>query len=102
MFGLSLQTVVAGGSETNSRAVLLLKVAIWVVCHVASSVAGLTHMANSGALEAVVRLASSASVYTVRGTAFMALSLVATTETGTAVLREFGECCSLNHRMKIM
>ena len=84
-----MQTVVRGDC-ISSKASLLLKAAVWAVCHACSSPTALHHMGQV-VLQAVVHLAATASVYSVRGTCYMALCAVATTDQGVAMLREYGQ-----------
>jgi rapamycin-insensitive companion of mTOR len=69
---------------------LELKAALWGCGHVATSPLGISLLAEHGVVHAVLQLAQHCSVYSVRGTAFYMLGLVATTFEGANILSRAG------------
>ncbi len=73
-----------------------LKAAIWAVCHASSTpeaVQWLEGLEEEGGLTDVIALAERCPYLAVRGTAFYALSLVATHRPGARRLESMGWCC---------
>jgi len=97
----ALIDVVKSGQEESSKDILTLKSAVWALCHVGSSHGGLCHLLATDALQAVIELAEKSTVYTIRGTCFMALSIIASTYSGAMALRTFGwESVYRSHHQK--
>jgi hypothetical protein len=69
---------------------LELKAALWGCGHVATSALGISLLAEHGVVRAVLHLAQHCPVYSVRGTAFYTLGLVATTFDGANLLNRAG------------
>ncbi|KAL8596171.1 hypothetical protein ACOMHN_021211 [Nucella lapillus] len=70
--------------------ILRLKEALWAVGHVASSAYGVSLLEEESIVPELIRLAEECGVFSVRGTAFYVLGLVACTRRGTEVLAEYG------------
>jgi rapamycin-insensitive companion of mTOR len=69
---------------------LELKAALWGCGHVATSPSGISLLAEQGIVHAVLHLAQNCPVYSVRGTAFYVLGLMATTFEGANLLSKAG------------
>jgi rapamycin-insensitive companion of mTOR len=69
---------------------LELKAALWGCGHVGTSPLGISLLAEHGVVLAVLQLAQHCPVYSVRGTAFYTLGLVATTLEGANLLNRAG------------
>jgi rapamycin-insensitive companion of mTOR len=67
-----------------------LKAALWGCGHIATSPLGVSLLAEYGVIHAVLRLAQHCPIYSVRGTAFYSLGLVATTFEGANLLNKAG------------
>ena len=68
--------------------ILKVKAALWAIGHIATSESGATLVSSS--LPHICHLARECPVLSIRGTAFHALSLYATTRTGAGILEENG------------
>lgn len=66
------------------------KGAIWAVGHIGSSVNGLKLLEPMQTVEALVKLAETSSVLSVKGTSFYALGLISRTPEGAAILEDLG------------
>ena len=84
------QRVTSGSSETDEE-ILDLKAAIWAAGHLGMSEVGVALLESAQVVEGIIRLANSSSVLALRGTAFFALNLIATTSAGVQLLSQFGE-----------
>ncbi|KAK7495005.1 hypothetical protein BaRGS_00013645 [Batillaria attramentaria] len=74
-----------------------LKAAVWAVGHVGSSAYGVNILEEENMVPELIRLAEECGVFSVRGTAFYALGLIASTRRGAEVLAEYGwesNCCT--------
>ncbi|XP_074640196.1 rapamycin-insensitive companion of mTOR-like isoform X2 [Tubulanus polymorphus] len=76
--------------------VLALKTALWAVGHLGSSQWGILMLQDENIVSDIIKLAEESSIFTVRGTAFYALGLIASTHQGANLLRQFGWEC-LHH-----
>ncbi|CAH0555004.1 unnamed protein product [Brassicogethes aeneus] len=77
---------------------LKLKAAIWSMGHLATSNAGLIDINSKGVIDAIIDLAQSCPVYSIRATAFFSLGIVATTKMGADQLFQKGWICTRHHR----
>jgi len=75
---------------SSEQEILELKAALWGCGHVATSPLGISLLAEHGVVQAVLYLAHHCPVYSVRGTAFYVLGLVATTFEGANLLSKAG------------
>ncbi|XP_069677672.1 rapamycin-insensitive companion of mTOR isoform X2 [Periplaneta americana] len=83
------------GSEQE---VLELKAALWGCGHIATSPLGVGLLIEHGIVQAMLHLVQTCSVYSVRGTAFYVLGLVATTFEGANHLTKSGWLCVRHNR----
>jgi len=81
---------VHNGHCSSEREILELKAALWGCGHIATSRLGISLLAEHGVVHAVLHLAQHCLVYSVRGTAFYTLGLVATTFDGANLLNRAG------------
>ncbi|BFY99539.1 hypothetical protein BsWGS_02579 [Bradybaena similaris] len=77
-------------SLLSSTDIRKLKTALWAVGHVGLSVDGLAWLEAENVVPEMIRLAEECSVFSVRGTAFFVLGLIACTRKGTDILCELG------------
>ena len=63
-----------------------LKTALWAMGHFTTSSMGAKYLHGYGVIKAIVALARSCSVYSVKMTAVYVLSMIATSKEGVAVL----------------
>ncbi|XP_076440459.1 rapamycin-insensitive companion of mTOR-like isoform X2 [Babylonia areolata] len=70
--------------------ILKLKEALWAVGHVGSSAYGVSVLEEESIVPELIRLAEECGVFSIRGTAFYVLGLVASTRRGADVLVEYG------------
>ncbi|KAG7156669.1 rapamycin-insensitive companion of mTOR-like [Homarus americanus] len=90
--------IIKAGAVSNPREIFQLKVAIWAMGHVGLSSDGAGFLSCEGVLPVLTHLAATCPVYSVRGTCFHALCLVATTKDGSNLLRKYGwECVQRHH-----
>nr|XP_027221348.1 rapamycin-insensitive companion of mTOR-like isoform X1 [Penaeus vannamei] len=82
--------VMKNGNVATAKDIYELKVAIWAMGHVGLSSDGAGFLSCEGVLTSLTQLAASCPVYSVRGTCFHALCLVATTRDGASLLRKYG------------
>lgn len=75
---------------SSEKEILELKAALWVCGHVATSVSGLSLLSEEGVVQAIVKIAETCEVYSIRGTAVYVLGLIATTFHGANELRKAG------------
>jgi rapamycin-insensitive companion of mTOR len=75
---------------SSEQEILELKAALWGCGHVATSPLGISFLAEHGVVQAVLHLVQSCPVYSVRGTAFYVLGLLATTFEGANLLNKAG------------
>ncbi|XP_021912957.1 rapamycin-insensitive companion of mTOR isoform X2 [Zootermopsis nevadensis] len=83
---------------SSEQEILKLKAALWGCGHVATSSLGISLLAEHGIVQAVLHLAQNCPVYSVRGTAFYVLGLLATTFEGANLLNKAGWLCVRHHR----
>ncbi|QQP39537.1 Rapamycininsensitive companion of mTORlike, partial [Caligus rogercresseyi] len=81
-----LQTIRLARIPQEDSALLAYKSAIWGICHVASSPGGARIVEQHGGIRRIVDIALSNEIYSLRGTAYYALSLVATNRVGANAL----------------
>ena len=87
------------GCAADEEEIAHLKAAIWALGHLGSTELGLEHMKDVDSTETgtivvlscIAHLAKTCQVYSVRGTCFYALSLVASTQTGADALQSLSE-----------
>nr|XP_053655508.1 LOW QUALITY PROTEIN: rapamycin-insensitive companion of mTOR-like [Cherax quadricarinatus] len=90
--------IVKAGVVSTAQDIYQLKVAIWAMGHLGLSSDGAGFLSCEGVLPALSHLAATCPVYSVRGTCFHALCLVATTREGSNLLRKYGwECVQRHH-----
>lgn len=77
--------------ESNDT-ILELKAAIWAVGHISSSKYGVSLLEVSGSAEQIAYLAENCTDYSVKGTCFFALGLLAETKQGEEILDDLGWC----------
>ncbi|XP_063227632.1 rapamycin-insensitive companion of mTOR [Bacillus rossius redtenbacheri] len=94
----SLFQVVSGQRCGSEQEILELKAALWGCGHAGSAPAGVALLAEEGVVAAVVRLAETCPVYSVRGTALYVLGLLATTRQGADELQHAGWLCVRHNR----
>ncbi|XP_069163639.1 rapamycin-insensitive companion of mTOR-like isoform X1 [Procambarus clarkii] len=82
--------IVKAGAVSTPQDIYQLKVAIWAMGHLGLSSDGAGFLSCEGVLPALTHLAATCPVYSVRGTCFHALCLVATTRDGANLLRKYG------------
>ncbi|KAJ8305360.1 hypothetical protein KUTeg_015905 [Tegillarca granosa] len=74
--------------------VLMLKTALWAVGHIGSSSWGVNWLDEEKLLPEIVRLAEECGVFSIRGTSFYVLGLIASTREGAEYLTQLGwESC---------
>ncbi|XP_066994227.2 rapamycin-insensitive companion of mTOR [Anabrus simplex] len=83
---------------STEQEILELKAALWACGHIGTSPAGVTLLAEEGVFSAVTRVAESSPVYSLRGTAFYVLGLLATTFQGANELAKTGWLCVRHNR----
>lgn len=71
--------------------ILYLKAALWALGQLGSATKGLEFLNTKNALGAIVALAESCVVFSIRSTAFYALGLIATTKYGADSLFKLGK-----------
>ena len=69
-----------------------LKAAIWAVCNIASTPDGASLVEREKSIPAIVSVLENNETFSICGTAYYALSLVATTRTGVRLLSSAGWC----------
>ncbi|CAG5123187.1 unnamed protein product [Candidula unifasciata] len=74
----------------NNSDIRKLKTALWAVGHIGLSVDGLVWLEQEHVVPEMIRLAEECSVFSVRGTSFFVLGLIASTRRGTDILCELG------------
>ncbi|KAL8290440.1 hypothetical protein RQP46_002698 [Phenoliferia psychrophenolica] len=67
-----------------------LKSVLWAVGHIGASQAGLSLLEDEYIIECIVEIAEDSPVYSLRGTAFFVLGLIASTVEGTEILDDLG------------
>ncbi|XP_064086614.1 rapamycin-insensitive companion of mTOR-like [Macrobrachium nipponense] len=82
--------IAKNANVSTSQDIFELKVAIWAMGHIGLSSDGAGFLSCEGVLPALTHLAATCPVYSVRGTCFHALCLIATTKDGANLLRKFG------------
>lgn len=93
----AVKNLSAQGSLTEKE-VLELKAAVWACGHVAASQHGVQPMIDDGVFKAMVELAESCQIYSLRGTAVYVLGLMATTYRGANELFSLGWACVRHSR----
>ena len=71
---------------------ILVKSAIWATAHISSTSIGAKWVDNLGGIAAIINFAEKCDVYSLRGSAFYALGLVATNKYGCQLLSSYGWC----------
>ncbi|KAH9523714.1 hypothetical protein Btru_040714 [Bulinus truncatus] len=87
---------------TNSSSIKALKTALWAVGHIGMSCDGLVWLESENVIPEIIRLAEENGVFSVRGTAFFVLGLIASTRKGTDILNELGwesRCHTRKHKV---
>ncbi|KAM0751148.1 hypothetical protein T439DRAFT_374032 [Meredithblackwellia eburnea MCA 4105] len=79
-----------GLEDYDSATIAKLKSALWVVGHVGSSEGGLPFLEDEYIIESIVEIAEDSPVYSLRGTAYFALGLIASTLEGVEILQDLG------------
>ncbi|CAL1528119.1 unnamed protein product, partial [Lymnaea stagnalis] len=74
----------------NSQDIRALKTALWAVGHIGLSCDGLAWLESEKVIPEIIRLAEESGVFSIRGTAYFVLGLLACTRKGTDILNEFG------------
>uniref|UniRef100_A0A1Y1M3X9 Rapamycin-insensitive companion of mTOR n=1 Tax=Photinus pyralis TaxID=7054 RepID=A0A1Y1M3X9_PHOPY len=92
-----VQWIDNGLCETDDD-ILKLKVALWSLGHLGSSLKGTELLNSKGILASIIRLVQHCVVYSIRATAFFALSLVATNRAGADYLFKLGWVCTRHDR----
>ncbi|GAB1606230.1 rapamycin-insensitive companion of mTOR-like, partial [Argonauta hians] len=69
---------------------ILLKAALWAVGNIGLSTYGIVWLKEEGLVTEIIRLAEECGVFSVRGTAFYTLGLLASTRLGAATLAQYG------------
>lgn len=77
-------------SQETPKEQLNLKAALWAVGNFGNVPQGACYLANSGILEVVCKTAISYPVYSIRATAFYALALISSNQTGAIHLKNIG------------
>ncbi|XP_041359986.1 rapamycin-insensitive companion of mTOR-like [Gigantopelta aegis] len=70
--------------------ILKLKTALWALGHLGISVEGVTYLDKERLIPEFIRLAEECGVFSIRGTAFYVLGLLASTRKGTEILARYG------------
>ncbi|RAL11629.1 putative cytosolic regulator Pianissimo [Aspergillus homomorphus CBS 101889] len=83
--------------EEDTEALLKVKGCLWAVGNVGSMELGAPFL-ESDIVEHIVKIAESAEVLTMRGTAFFVLGLISRSRHGLKVLRDFGWDSALDHK----
>lgn len=83
--------MVAKAASNTEEDILQLKSAMWATGHLGTSEMGVRLLESSLVVDGMVRIASHSPVLALRGTAFFALNLVATTFAGVELLSRFGK-----------
>ncbi|MBW0470720.1 hypothetical protein O181_010435 [Austropuccinia psidii MF-1] len=79
-----------GLEENNLSAIAELKTALWAVGNIGASVGGLTFLESEGVVANIAEIAERSNVFSVRGTCYFVLGLVALTPEGTEILEDVG------------
>ncbi|EDV23413.1 uncharacterized protein TRIADDRAFT_58016 [Trichoplax adhaerens] len=74
----------------SSLEILQTKAALWALGHIGSSVLGLAILMKIGIIPDIVRLAEECEVFSIRGTSFYVLGLIAKTRSGANFLSSLG------------
>ncbi|CAL4062242.1 unnamed protein product, partial [Meganyctiphanes norvegica] len=86
----NLVQIVKNGICGSLEEIFQLKASIWSMGHIGLSSDGVGFLCCEGVLPTLTQLASCCPVYSVRGTCFNALCLIATTKEGANLLRKYG------------
>ncbi|KAM7287109.1 rapamycin-insensitive companion of mTOR isoform X2 [Ixodes scapularis] len=78
------------GDMTSLESLLRLKASLWTVGHVGTSPEGFALVSEADVLPAIVKMAQDAPVYSIRGTCFYVLCLLATTAEAVEALASLG------------
>ncbi|XP_064626915.1 rapamycin-insensitive companion of mTOR-like isoform X2 [Lineus longissimus] len=70
--------------------ILALKAALWAVGHIGSSQWGIALLEEENIVPEMIKLCEESGVFSIRGTAFYCLGLIASTRKGADLLHEFG------------
>lgn len=89
---------IADWYNVTDKDILELKAAMWACGHVATSTHGTQKLIDDGFFKAVIDLAESCAVYSIRGTAVYVLGLMATTYRAANELFSLGWACVRHDR----
>ncbi|KAG0418966.1 hypothetical protein HPB47_004464 [Ixodes persulcatus] len=78
------------GDMSSLESLLRLKASLWTVGHVGTSPEGFALVSEADVLPAIVKMAQDAPVYSIRGTCFYVLCLLATTTEAVEALASLG------------
>ena len=81
-----------GSISMTKKEWIHVKSAIWGIAHVSSSSSGAKWVDQHGGIAAIITIAERCDVYSLRGTAFYALGLIATNKVGCQILSSYGWC----------
>ncbi|XP_002741655.1 rapamycin-insensitive companion of mTOR-like [Saccoglossus kowalevskii] len=76
--------------ELDQEGILNLKAAIWGLGHIGSSIWGLKLLLQEEIIADIIRLAEECEIYSIRGTCFYVLGMIAKTKNGADLLRSLG------------
>lgn len=92
-----IQCIENGFCETNDD-VAKIKASLWALGHMGTSLDGLNLLKGRNIVNFMVSLAENCVVYSIRATAFYAISLLATTKFGADTLFKLGWVCTRHDR----
>uniref|UniRef100_A0A2C9LNG1 Rapamycin-insensitive companion of mTOR n=1 Tax=Biomphalaria glabrata TaxID=6526 RepID=A0A2C9LNG1_BIOGL len=75
---------------SNNTEITELKTALWALGHIGMSCDGLAWLETEKIIPEIIRLAEENGVFSIRGTAFFVLGLIASTRKGTDILNQLG------------
>ncbi|KAK4705182.1 rapamycin-insensitive companion of mTOR, partial [Phenoliferia sp. Uapishka_3] len=79
-----------GLEDSDSAIIGKLKSVLWAVGHIGASQGGLAFLDEEYIIECIVEIAEDSLVYSLRGTAFFVLGLIASTVEGSEILEDLG------------
>ncbi|NP_001267775.1 RPTOR independent companion of MTOR, complex 2 [Aplysia californica] len=85
----------------NDADIRTLKTALWAVGHIGLSADGVAWLESENIIPELIRLAEECGVFSVRGTTFFVLGLIACTRKGADILSELGWECRCHTRKDI-
>ncbi|XP_050401999.1 rapamycin-insensitive companion of mTOR [Patella vulgata] len=74
----------------TDKDIMNLKTALWAVGNIGTSSYGVAWLDEESVIPEIIKLAEESGVFSIRGTAFYVLGLVASTRTGVNILSKFG------------